>query len=70
LDDQAPEEPDFQFPDPVPLKYLAVALGRKPFQIVADVMELGQFTSVHATVSFESAAKIAQKYGFRAARAA
>jgi len=69
LGDQAPEEPHIHFPDPVPLKLLAAALGRKRFQIIADVMELGQFKSVHDTLTFDSAARIARKYGLHAARA-
>jgi len=69
LEDQSPEEPNIRLPDPVPLKLLAAALKRKPFQIIADLMELGQFKNVNETVNFDAASKIARKHGFRAAKA-
>jgi len=70
LEDQSPDEPHIEIPDPVVVKDLASALGQKPFKIIADLIEFGQFASVHATVAFEPASKVAWKYGFYAKRAA
>jgi translation initiation factor IF-2 len=53
-------------PDPVPVRDLAAAIGRKPFQIIADLMEIGLFKNVRETVAFDDASKIARKYGFEA----
>jgi len=53
----------------VVLEHLASALGQRPFKIVADVMELGQLKFARDPVGFETAARIAQKYGFIAKRA-
>ena len=69
MEDQPPEDSNIRFPDPVSLKPLAAALRRKPFQIIADLMELGQFKNVDDTVTFETASKIALKYGFHATKA-
>jgi hypothetical protein len=45
---------------------LAAALQQKQFRIVADVMELGRFAFAGDPVDFDTAARIAQKYGFNA----
>ena len=52
--------------DPVVLRELAAALQQKQFRIVADVMELGRFAFAGDPVDFDTAARIAQKYGFNA----
>jgi hypothetical protein len=51
------------------VKDLASALRQRPFKIVADVIEVGDFANAHATVDFETASKVAWKYGFYARRA-
>ena len=67
LGDQSPEGPHADLPDPVVLKDLAVALGQRPFRIVADVLEHAhRFVPAGSEVDFETASKIAKKYGFRA----
>ena len=48
---------------------LAVLLGRQPFQIVADVMELGLFVGAEDPLSFEIISSVARKHGFFAIRA-
>ena len=50
--------------DPVVIGDLVSALGQKPFKIIADVMELAQFQNVNGKVDFETASKIAWKYGY------
>jgi hypothetical protein len=49
---------------------LAKLLTQKPFQIVADVMQLGVFATVKQTLDFEIISSVARKYGFIAKRAA
>lgn len=70
LEDQSSEEPHIDIPDPVVVKDLATALGRKPFKIIADLIEVGEFANVNATVGFEPASKVAWKYGFYTRHAA
>ena len=54
---------------PVAVKDLAALLGQKPFQIVADLIELAVMANVDQRITFEFAARVAQKYGFVAKRA-
>jgi translation initiation factor IF-2 len=50
---------------PIVVRELAEQLKRKPFQIIADLMELGVFASVNQAIDEEIAKKICAKYGFR-----
>ncbi len=52
----------------VAVKDLAALLGRKPFQIVGDLVDVGVMAGAHQSISFEVAAKVAKKYGFDAKR--
>ena len=65
LGDESPEGPHIDIPDPVVLKALATALRQRPFRIVADLMELGRLVFVGDPVDFETASKVAKKYGFQ-----
>ena len=47
---------------------LALALGCKPFKVVADLLERKQVKLAHEEVDFETAAWVARKHGFRAER--
>jgi hypothetical protein len=49
---------------------LAGLLGQKPFQIVAEVMDLGFFVGAQDPLSFEIISSVARKHGFFAIRAA
>ena len=63
-----PEYPTkiIRIPDPVVVVGdLAAALAEKPFKIMADVMERGQFQNIHGVVDFETATKIAWKHGYK-----
>jgi len=67
MEDEPPDRAPVRIPDPVTVKDLATALARRPFQIVADLLTLGQFTTnVEALVHFETAAKIVRHYGYEA----
>jgi len=47
------------------LKELAAALGQRPFRVVADLMELGRLVLANDSVDFDTASKVAKKYGFQ-----
>jgi hypothetical protein len=67
LNDESPEGRHLDLPDPVILKELSAALGQQPFRIVGDVLELARrLVFVGDPVDFETASKIAKKYGFQA----
>jgi|ERR1041385_5267828 hypothetical protein len=52
----------------VTVTYLASLLGRTPFQVAADLMELGVFATTHEQISFDDAARLLRKYGLSAKR--
>jgi translation initiation factor IF-2 len=50
---------------PVTVRDLADVIRRKPFQVIADLMELGIFANVNQTVETDVAQKVAAKHGIR-----
>jgi hypothetical protein len=66
--DESPEGGNkvIRIADPVVVRDLANALAQRPFRIIADLMEFGQFRNVTSMVGFETAARIASKYGYKA----
>jgi translation initiation factor IF-2 len=50
---------------PIVVRELAEQLKRKPFQLIADLMELGVFANVNQSIDEQVAQKICAKYGFR-----
>jgi len=50
---------------PVIVRDLAEQLKRKPFQIIADLMEVGVFANVNQSIDEDVAQKICAKYNFR-----
>lgn len=50
---------------PIIVRELAEQLKRKPFQLIADLMELNVFANVNQSIEEEVAKKICRKYGFR-----
>ncbi len=50
---------------PVTVRDLADVIRRKPFQVIADLMELGIFANVNQTVETDIAQKVAAKHGIR-----
>ena len=57
---------EVQLPASITVNYLASLLGRKPFQIIAQLMEFGIFVTAQQEVAFEAAAKVLRKYGLLA----
>ena len=57
-------------PPETSVSQLAALLGQKPFQIVADVLELGFFVAFKDPLSFEIISSVARKHGFLAIKAA
>jgi translation initiation factor IF-2 len=47
------------------VRELAEKLGRKPFQVIADLMQMGVFATVTQTIDPEVAVKICAKSGFK-----
>ena len=50
---------------PIVVRDLAEQLKRKPFQLIADLMELGVFANVNQSIDEITAQKLCAKYGFR-----
>ena len=50
---------------PIVVRLLADVLKRKPFQLIADLMELGVFANVNQTIEESVAQKLCAKHGFR-----
>src|SRR6267378_6561626 len=50
---------------PVVVRDLAEQLKRKPFQLIADLMELGVFANVNQSIDEITAQKLCGKHGFR-----
>ena len=70
----APVQPKFTAPEtgvmitikpPIVVRELAEQLKRKPFQLIADLMELGVFANVNQAIDEEVAKKVCAKHGFR-----
>jgi translation initiation factor IF-2 len=50
---------------PIIVRDLAEQLKRKPFQLIADLMEVGVFANVNQSIEEEAAQRICAKYNFR-----
>jgi translation initiation factor IF-2 len=50
---------------PIVVRDLAEKLGKKPFQVIADLMEMGIFANVNQTIETEVAQRVAAKHNFR-----
>jgi translation initiation factor IF-2 len=50
---------------PIVVRDLAERLNRKPFQLIADLMELGVFANVNQAIDENIAQRLCGKYGFR-----
>ncbi len=50
---------------PIIVRDLAEQIKRKPFQLIADLMELGVFANVNQAIEEEVAKKVCAKHGFR-----
>jgi len=56
-------------PEHTTVSQLASLLNLKPFQIVADLMEIGVFANVHHELTFTAIARIARRHGYTAKQA-
>ncbi len=56
--------PRFKFKPPVTLKDLALALGKKPHQLVHDLMEQNIFATLTQALEADAVRKICEKYGY------
>jgi translation initiation factor IF-2 len=50
---------------PIVVRDLAEKLNRKPFQLIADLMELGVFANVNQAIDEATAQRLCAKHGFR-----
>lgn len=73
LSSSAPKEGQQRVPEnaqvitmkpPVVVRQLAELLNRKPFQLIADLMELGVFANVNQSIDEVAARKLCAKHGF------
>ena len=53
-------------PDPVSVKELIELAGKKPYCVIADLMQLGLFVNIDESVSFDIAARVLHWYGIAA----
>lgn len=53
-------------PDTVSVKQLIEVAGKKPFCIIADLMDLGLFVNIDGTVTFDIAARVLRWHGIMA----
>jgi len=60
---------EVEIPQSISVRALAELVGKKPFRIIADLMEVGMFATVNEMVSFEAAAAVLKRYGLIAKRA-
>jgi translation initiation factor IF-2 len=52
-----------QMKPPVIVRDFALALGLKPFKLISELMEMGIFSSMNATIDEAVAVKVAEKHG-------
>lgn len=53
-------------PERMTVLELADALKQKPFQIIASLMEVGTFVTLHQQITFDLIAQVARGYGYEA----
>ena len=51
--------------DRMRVRDLAIAIALKPFQVVAELMEMKQFKQPDEEIDFDTASLIARKHGYR-----
>jgi len=61
-----PVTAELVIPDQTTVSQLAALLGQKPFNIIADVMQLGVFAFVDQVLDFKTISSVARKYGYLA----
>jgi translation initiation factor IF-2 len=61
----AADAPTIVMRPPIMVRELAEQMGKKPFQIIGDLMQMGVFATVTQTIDTEAAIKICAKHGIR-----
>ncbi len=61
----AADAPTIVMRPPIVVRELAEQMGKKPFQIIGDLMQMGVFATVTQTIDAEAAVKICAKHGIR-----
>jgi hypothetical protein len=56
-------------PPDTTVKKLAALLGKKPYQIIGELMQLGMFATADLLLDFNTISRIARQYGLTAVRA-
>lgn len=56
-------------PPATSVKKLAALLGKKPFEIIGELMKLGVFATADFLLDFDTISRIARQYGLTAIRA-
>jgi translation initiation factor IF-2 len=59
------DAPIIQIRPPIIVRELAEKMGRKAFQVIADLMQMGVFATVTQTIDSEAAIKVCAKNGFK-----
>ena len=62
---EAPTGEEITLRPPIIVRDLAEKMGKKPFQIIADLMELGIFATVNQSIESDMAQRVAAKHNFR-----
>jgi hypothetical protein len=57
-------------PSCMTVRELAETLSQKPYQIIADLMEIGVFVQVSQKIEFDVISRVVRKYGYLAKKAA
>jgi len=68
IEDTVSEEDDslrnLQVKTPIVVRDFAIQIGKKPFQLISELMELGIFASMNTAIEEEVATRIAKIHGF------
>lgn len=62
---EAPTGEEITLRPPIIVRELAEKMGKKPFQVIADLMEMGIFATVNQSIETEIAQRVAAKHNFR-----
>jgi len=62
---QAVTEEEIHVKSPIIVKQLAEVLGKKPNEIISELMKIGELTSINQSLTEETASKICKGFGFK-----
>lgn len=61
---------EVEVPDTIAVRELAALVNQKPFQVIADLMELGIFGNLNQPLDFSIVSRLVRRYGYAAKRPA